>query len=439
MKKKCGKIIILILSIIVIVTIPGRVFAQSDDRLSFVYGTNHFEGAIYTSSFIPPSVNSVYLLADKTNILASRYTDVYYWPITNEYKADWDEANIIVEGELEILKSGDIIDTLQLTEYVIQYDGLDRIDTTRLYLGEAAVSAYKNFEQQQKKYREDLYNYHLALNTYREEFQKSLGDLQAGIISEDELPIPPEPLQDLTLFSTQLLWGFPINLPSGNYQIRLRNENDEIVPDSVKDLVIFEPISEGVGYKILSEDRWTNPTASHDINEIIYSVDEQVFYLEPYQQKQYNQQYYTRMNNPQDTVSRSDRTLWVSHKPIDDVSLNLHRRSGIQNIEIEDFYVRQLAGSRLGYEIIEFDPLLSSEPSFSAFKIDLSKEYDIFAIELVQSNNRAIDRSYRQVRILLSRQNWIIYLIGSLPLLIGVFVHFWRRSRIRDVKVLGTG
>ena len=113
----------------------GSVLADSED-LDFAYGTNHYNGAAYSSAMIPPSVEEFYLIADVDNIVAAKYTDVYYWALTNEYKANWDAANEIVDGSLEVYQGNTLYKTIERTQYVIQYDSLDKYGTIALYSGE---------------------------------------------------------------------------------------------------------------------------------------------------------------------------------------------------------------------------------------------------------------------------------------------------------------
>jgi hypothetical protein len=434
-----SKLIRLLVVAGVIFCLPGTVQAQQTGELSFVYGTNHFDGAVYSSTFIPPTVDTVYLLADHTSILASRLTNVYYWPITNEYKADWDVANVMVEGSLEILKGNFVVETIPMTEYVIQYDGLDQIGTTHLYLGDKAVTARTDFENLQTQYREDLYQYYEDLNNYREAFQAALADLQAGIITEDQLPAMPEPLADLTLFSTNLLWGFPVDMPAGTYKIQLRTDEGELLPESIKDLVVFEPLNEGIGYELFSEERWSDSEPSQDFHSVIYTLKNQSFFVEPYYQKQYNQLKYTRMNNPQDNLARSDRTIWVSLRPAEDVTLNIQNSSGNQTVELESYFVQQIAGSRLGYEIVPFDPESMNQASFMAFRVDLQNVPGSTAIQLLDQNGNIIQGSYRQVHVLRTQNTSWVYLFAVVPLALGLFALYRRKRKVQDVKVVGVG
>jgi hypothetical protein len=334
------------------------------------------------------------------------------------------------------LKGDAVIETIPMTEYVIQYDALDHINTTRLYTGEEAAAARKNFEDQQMQYREDLYQYYEKLNEYREEFQAALAELQAGNITEDELPVAPDPLADLTLFSTDLLWGFPINLPVGHYQIQVRTYEGEIIQDSVKDLTVFEHMNEGIGYEVFSEERWSDPESSKDVNSVIYTLKNQTFYLEPYHQKQYNQLYYTRMNSPQDNTSRADRMIWISHSRADGVILKTQGNSGSLQIKLNDYFVQQIAGSRLGYEIKIFDPETMTQSSFRAFKIDLSEMPDVFYLQLMDQDGDLIDGSRREVHILKTKNIKWIYGIAGVPFALGLYMIYRRKHKVRDVKIV---
>ncbi|HAJ06091.1 MAG TPA: hypothetical protein DCL76_06010, partial [Chloroflexi bacterium] len=66
---------------------------DSERREEFVYGVNAYNGTIYQGTFYPPSVDTVYILADRVSMISPRKTLIYYWAVTNEYKADFDSMN----------------------------------------------------------------------------------------------------------------------------------------------------------------------------------------------------------------------------------------------------------------------------------------------------------------------------------------------------------
>lgn len=423
-------LIILLIVLVGLVVISHPVTAQ--EELSFVYGTNHFNGAIFNSTFIPPEMDTFYLIADHTSIVASRFTRVYYWPLTDELKPDWDEANIIVEGQLEILKNDAVVEEIDLTNYVIQYDAADRLGTTQLYLGEDAVAARQNFEELQAQYREDLFQYFDEMNGYREAFQAALAELQAGNITEDQMPEPPEPQEDLSLFSTDLLVGFPINLPEGTYRVQLRLPDGSIQSDSQKRLVVFSPIQEGIGYKVFTQERWTAPEESKEVNEIIYGLPGKTLYLEPFYQVEFNELFYTRMNDPQDTLARRDRNVWVPFEDVREASLQLNSARGTEKTELENYFVRQLAGSTLGYEILVHDPAGDREITFSGFEIEINASE--IHIQLLDSQGNPLQYSQREVRVLRADQSNWIFVLSSLPLIAGVVAVLLRRRSVNSGK-----
>ncbi|MFH1445948.1 MAG: hypothetical protein ABIG43_00860 [Chloroflexota bacterium] len=439
MFKKQARFCLFVLIIILFsLIIPVSVTAQSIDDLDFVYGTNHYNGATYSSALVPLTVDTFYLLADKTSIVAAKFTQVYYWPITNEYKADWDSANIIVDGSLEIVKGNKVIQTVDLSEYVIQFDGNNKIDTSVLYLDSDAKVARENYETMQAKYRNDLSAYYQLLNEYTAIFQAALAELQRGNITEDQLPQAPPALDDLSLFSTGLLFGFPVNLSVGEYEIRLRLPDESVHPDSQKHLVVFDSLGEGIGYSISGEERWNLPENTSSINEVVYSLKDGTYFIQPVYQKLYNERYYTRMNNPQDTTTRTDRTLWVPFRSAEDVNLSIAGQEGITELNLQPFYVHQILGSKLGYNIIPFDPESMSQPSFTAFKIKLENSL-VYSIKLKDKNGEILVGSAREVRIINTNRAWLVYLVSAFPLIIGLGAVFMRRKKIRDIKVVGVG
>ena len=405
----------------------------AQEELSFVYGTNHFNGAVYNSTFVPPTVDTFYLLSDDISMVASRFTQVYYWPLTNEVKPDWEEANIIVDGKLERLKNNSLIESIEMTKYVIQYDGLDKFGTQQLYLGENAVAARQNFEDLQKQYREDLFIYFQEMDIYREEFQAALVELQAGKISKDQMPEPPEQQQDLTLFSTNLLVGFPVDLPEGTYTVRLRLPDGSIQTDSQKKLVVFGSIREGIGYNVIADERWSAPEQSTDANEIIYSLPEKKIYLEAFHQIEYNELFYTRMNNPQDKQARRDRNIWVPFDQVQGARLQLNASNQSVELDMQNYFVRQLAGSALGYEIVVHDPASDREITFSGFSITVDQS--VICFQLIDKNGKSIPYSERELRIIqTSNANWV-YALSSLPLWIGLVAVLLRRSTVNTNKI----
>ena len=411
------------------------VLADGED-LDFAYGTNHYNGAAYSSAMVPPAVEEFYLIADVDNIVAAKYTDVYYWALTNEYKANWDAANEIVDGSLEVYQGNKRYQTIERSRYVIQYDSLDKYGTITLFTGEDAAKARQNFEDMQTAYRDALYEYNEAMVTYRDEFQAALEKYQQGLITEDEFPVQPEKSEDMTLFSTEILEGFVVNLPQGSYTVQVRLPDGSIQADSQKKLVVFEAYQDGVSYNVLAEDRWTTPETSEDINETIYTVNENALYFQPYYAKQYNELHYLRMNDPQDKTARLDRYVWVPFTPVKDATIQVETSAGETSIAEKAYYVRQLLGSSLGYQIVEFDPENMTAASFEGYQLLTNAGEDRYFIELQDGQGEVLTGSSRRIHIISSDKNWMVYAVSFIPVAIGVLLILLRRKKVQYIKIV---
>ena len=425
----------LMLGILLAAFIYMPVLADGNE-LDFAYGTNHYNGAAYSSAMIPPSVEDFYLIADVDNIVAAKYTDVYYWALTNEYKANWDAVNEIADGSLEVYKGSDLYQTIERTQYVIQYDSLDKYGTIALFTGVDAAQARQNFEDMQTAYRDALYEYNDAMVAYRDEFQAALEKYQQGLITEDEFPVQPEKSEDMTLFSTETLEGFVVNLPEDIYTVQVRLPDGSIQADSQKQLVVFGAHQDGVSYNILAEDRWTTPETSEDINETVYTVNENSLYFQPYQAKQYNELYYMRMNDPQNKTVRNDRYVWVPFTPVKDASIRVKTGGDTISIDEKAYYVKQLLGSTLGYQIVEFDPETMSASSFEGYQLLTDSGEERYDIELVDEQGVPLTGSQRKIHIVSSEKSWIVYALSFLPIGIGILLIVLRRKKVQYVKIV---
>ena len=419
--------------------LPLVAYAQTPERTEeFVYATTQFNGSGYRSALVPPQAGTIYLIAGVQNILAPRRTQLYYWPITNRYLADWAVENKLVEGQLEIFQYGKKIALIELSDYVVQSDSSDTEEANALYIGEAAQAAYVHFQELQKKYRDDLYAYYQAQDVYRKQVDEIVRNaVQSGkTVSEADFPKPPTPVPPLSLFSREVAQGYALSLPVGTYTIQMRLPDGSIPHASRKTLVTFEKMQDGVAYTIVPQSRWTEPESSSQPEGVIYTPRGTTLYLQPFRQSQYNDFYYTRMADPQDQSGRRDRTRWVPFEPYQDATLRLEVPNlAVREIPLEAYFVQQLPGSGLGYEVVKFDPASMPEPSFEGYKLELTADNAECHIQLVNAKGELIAGSGRQIRVLYTHRAWSLYALSALPLLIGFGMIIERRRRIRKIKV----
>lgn len=437
MKKVVSGFFIALLTSILMVT---TTLAQAPDRQrEFVYGLNVFTGQEYLGTFLPPTEDTLYLLADITNIVSPRETLVYFWPVTNELKADWDELNETVAGTLEIVQGGQVIQNLSLTSYVIQYPKGYQGGEVYIYTGEEAEAQYQKFDEARRAFRDEVAAYYEAIRNYRADIEDALLE---GTLTEEPDP-PPEQPEPFVFLSTNLHDGFPIKLPAGNYSIRLRGEAGQIVPESERDLVVFSSHRTGVGYTVVPQDKWTTPEQSDDPSQILYARSGTIIYLQPFNEKEYNDLYFARLEAPQSTSGSSDRYRWVHLQAKDARYLEImHGSQVVDRVEAKPYLVKQLPRTSLGYEVIEQasaedERSRTRTPDFEGYEVRVEPGQPSFRVRLVDTNGNVIAGSEREIRLVNSQYSSSLLLLPVLPLIVGTVLIVWRKRRFARLPKYG--
>lgn len=423
-----GLSIALLLSMFIVTTILAQ--APNKQR-EFVYGLNVFTGQEYLGTFLPLTEDTLYLLADVTNIVSPRDTLVYFWPVTNELKADWDELNETVDGTLEIVQGGQVIQSLDQTQYVVQYPKGFQGGEVYIYTGEEAEAQYQKFDEARRAFRDEVAAYYEAARNYRDKVTDAALE---GTLTEEPEPPPVEP-EPFIFLSTNLHDGFPVTLPAGNYSIRLRGEDGQIIPESERELVVFSSQRSGVGYTVVPQDKWTTPEQSDDPSQILYARSGTVIYLQPFNEKEYNDIYFARLEAPQSTTGSGDRYRWVHLRPKDAGYLEvLHGGQVVDRVETKPYLVKQLPGSALGYEVIEQasaedERSRTRTPDFEGYEVRVEPGQPSFTVRLVDTDGNVIAGSEREIRLVDSQYSASLFLLPLLPLAIGTVLIAWRKRR----------
>jgi hypothetical protein len=430
MKSMTATLLITVLVSIVFTTTDRSVATNAqapDEDRQFVYGAKVFSGQDYEAKMYPPTVDTLYLLADVTNIISPRYTHVYFWPTTQEYKADWDRLNETINGTLEILQGGRMLRALAQTEYVIQYPEGPDVGLVFLYTGQEAEAQYRGFERQKQAFRDTVAAYREATLTYR---QKVTENAAEGSLNQ-EPPLPPEEPAPFRFLSTGLHHGFSLKLPTGSYTIRFRTEEGQIVPGSEKALVVFSPRQTGIGYTIVPQDRWTTPKQSNEPGQVIYARSGSVIYLQPFAQKEYNELFNARLDAPQRSTGSRDRWTWRPLQSQNEGYLQLLRGGQVvERLERQAYVVKQNPGSTLGYEILGADEAQSSRPAdFEGYEIRVLPAQPSFSIRLVDVDGNVVPGSEREIRLLDQEHAMVHFLLPLLPLIVGVSIAGWRHRK----------
>ena len=441
MSKTSKRSILLGLSLLFVLSLSFSLASAQvpDKQREFVYGMQTFTGLRYEATFYPLTVDTIYVMADVVNIISPKESLVYFWPITNDLKADWDGLNETVGHTLEILQGGSVIETVTQTTYVIQYPNGYDSGVVNVYLGDEAAVQYDVFDQARAEFRDGVAAYYEASRNYRAELSRQV---EAGEV-EDDILIPPEEPLDFLFFSTGIFDGIPLQLSEGNYTIRVRDSNGDIIPESERKLVAFNPTRQGVNYDIIPYDKWTTPEQSDDPSQVLYAKEDSIMYLQPSNELEYNELYYARVRNPQDILASQDRWTWVPMTPIEQGTLEiLQNGQVVDRVERRPYVVRQYTGSALGYEIIdqrtaEEERFRTRTPDFEAYQIKVNSGQSDFSIRLVDPEGRVVPGSERAVKLVNTTNPQRGYLLPVIPLILGVLVSIWRSTKLGSLPKQG--
>lgn len=423
---------------VLLLALPTILFAQQviDREETFVYGINAGVPDAVIGTFAPPAVDTIYLMSTETSILSPRMTSVYYWPITNDYRASWNLLNEVVEGELEILQGLQTVETVKQVTYTIHFrQGRGSSSRPDLYIGSDATEAHAQFEADQIAYRDAVWAYEEA----REAWLAAAREAQRQGVEPDDLPQAPLEPAPLTTFSTGLNMGFPIKLEPGTYRVRTRAADGTVVPESERRLVVFSPRRTAVGYEVIPERRWTFPEESNDLEGAILGADSSVVYLKPFVSREYPALSYTRLQDPQDgSVVQAGQWTWIAGEPIEDARLEQLRGDRLLGeIPLQAYTVRQSPGGKLGYEIIEYSSLtpdLTPRIDFIGYKLPLEGDSRNFSVQLRASDDTVLIGSERAVRVTGNNSPILLGLISLFPLLIGFAILRWRQQQVSKIK-----
>lgn len=406
---------------LVATALPGTALADEPVKTpEFVYSVTGFDGNVYNSTFVPTETDTIYLLADVPNVLSPRETFVYYWPLDREFKADWLKGDQLLPGKLEIMQNGAVIKSIALDQYVLQTPTADWQTDTVLFTGPAATEAYQRYQSAQDAYWANTRAFQTAEAKYQQEMA-SLG--QNGSSTSEVIPEapvrPPAPTLDSVLPNS----GYIVNLPVGQYAVRVVNEQNQIWPGSQHTLNVFAPRRTGIGYRVVPQDRWTAPYTSDDPSTVIYVTRPMTVYLEPFAELEFNESAYKRLLNPQDGSGRDDTWNWVHTRPLTGDTLNVARAGQDPvGVSAKPYYVKQMPTAALGYTVLDYDPqsMPGVHPNFSAYQLQIDPTIGPLQTYLATATNAAVPESERQVQVINVRNDWILLLPGPILFLLGL-------------------
>lgn len=322
------------------------------------------------------------------------------------------------------------METFEQVTYTIHFSTGEQAPRPQLYVREEALQADARFQAAQAAYREAS----LAYQDERSAWLEQAREAQANDGDPASLPPAPEPPEAFNLFSTGLNSGYPIQLPPGTYQIRTRLPDGSIVPESVRRLVVFAPRRTAVGYEVIPEARWTFSEELNDLSGAILGRKDSVVYLTPYIVREYPALAYERLQDPQFTGDASgSEWMWVSGESLEEDVLEVVRNGRVQErITLEPYFVRQVPGGELGYEILPYSPStpdLTPRVDFRGYRLELSAERPAFDVRLRSPEQELLFGSTRPVRVVEPVSVYMLLPLALLPLILGAALLFWRHRR----------
>lgn len=427
----------------IFVLAPCVAFAQPPVREQLVYSLTAFNGSTYSKSFAPQSEDTIYLIAHTNNIVSPRKTIVYYWPITRRYMAGFSTLNEGIPGKIEILQGGKVIATLEERKYVLYYPEGYWSEKSIMYLDAEADAKHEEYKKAMDEFNEKLKQYYEDMRKYREDLNKFFEEVrrrrEAGETGPLNIPVPkePSPPEFVTFYVSEPASGFVINLPPGHYEMRVRLEDGTILEGSEKRIVVFTSRRKGgVGYEIIPGNRWTRRENCDDPSWIIHAVGKNELYFNPFTQEEYNELYHNKLQDPQN-IGRIERWKWVHVDPVKEATLLFGRgKEVLRAVTRAPYFVKQIPGPELGYEIVDYDEDLKKrgyKPTFESYKVVLGPELPKtdYTVQTVSGEDQVpLPKSERTIRLLRKEHSVYLYPIAFLPLIVGTVLVVGRRAKV---------
>ena len=356
---------------------------QPETTETFVYGVNATTPGEVFANLSPPQVDEIYILANQLSVLSPKRTMLLFWPLTNRYQAQWSALNEPLDGVLEVMQDGRLINTVNISTYTVHYV-IAGSTQGELFIDQDAQDA-------DDRYYIDLANYNQAINTFRRERLRWLTEAREALIAGEEIQLRAEPERPATFttLSVGLHQGFPLLLEAGEYRIQMRSFEGEVFPGSQRIVHVFESRQTALGFEVIPEARWTRPDQVNGASEAILAEPGSVIYLSPRLVHQYPALAMERLRDPQFSGETDGQWNWLpDFAQIDiphDVIEIVRRNDVVERVSLDAYSVRFAFDRDLGYEILPYDeetPRLTPNIDFSGYRIQLEDGMDSFSIRL---------------------------------------------------------
>ncbi|GHV40108.1 hypothetical protein AGMMS49546_13350 [Spirochaetia bacterium] len=372
---------------------PILLYAQEAEGVpkaerQIVFGVAPFDGIKYLSSFLPEPRKEMRLIADADHAVTILLSDVYYWPITAEYRADFQGVHIPLAGRLAAYRGDELVREFKQTEYIYVYPQGSAGEANRLLYGEEMAQFIVDFDA-------------------------AIGERAADPSKVWATHQGP--------FS-----GFVVNLPEGQYRLVFSVENQEQSFSIEKKLRVFSPLARGTVYQIIPDEKWTVSSNSETPQQRIYLKPGNIIYLKMFPTFLYGRTDYELMaspHRPSSGVGLENSSVWV-HEELSleedpQASLSMTAGGQLALIRPDSFIVRQLEGSALGYDILNYDAeqFPGTRPTFTAYRLSAPPPGIGVTMQVPEKD----DSTVRYIRTLEPRALYLSVLAFFLPVLLLLF------------------
>jgi len=424
----------------------GVLFADVPVRTEqFIYSILAFNGKDYAGTFAREEADTIYLVADVDNFITVRNVFVYFWPITQDWKTDTSTLNVPFQGTLELSGGEAEPQRLGMTPYTYYNIRGEYELNWKVAKEQEAEAAWQHYQELMDAYWKSVSAYYEK----RAMYEAMLNELTVTITrmrdqgqevtplidTLKELKAPPEPQypSEYIVPPVPIQKAFILNLPVGEYKIRFFTEDGRIMEGSERRIVAFEKRrAEAIGLEVIPGDKWTRPVESKTPASVLYIDGSTDLYLRPFFQQEYNDLFYEKMRK-NDAKGNPTLMKWVRIQQVPQARVEVSRPSSESQMILEEpFYVEQVKGAALGYQIVPFDPEgkhKDREPSLQAFHVSISEDQRVIRLRVQDKEGQYLPTSERQIRVVKPSRIGIISLIlAALPLVVMIIV-MARRSR----------
>jgi hypothetical protein len=231
--------------------------------------------------------------------------------------------------------------------------------------------------------------------------------------------------------------AFIINLPVGEYRIRLLTADGETMEGSERRIVTFaKRRAEAVGLEVIPGDKWTRPVQSTSPASVLYVDGSTDLYLRPFYQREYNDLFYEKMRR-NDAKGNPGLMKWVRIQQVPGAAVEIAAAAPAatqsRTVREAPFFVEQVPGAALGYRIVPFDPVAHADrqASLRAFHVPISRDRPALRVRVLDRDGGPLPSSERQVRIVApSARARLALLLAAVPLLVMAAVLALRSRRV---------